>query len=74
MVLVTVDEVLSRTAEDCGPALTAREHAAAVLRDRLALLGGCADIVTDADLHQLPSPRAACAGHRPLWENRRPVW
>jgi hypothetical protein len=74
LVLVTVDEVLARAAEDFGVTAATREHAAAVLRERVGLLGGRGDIVTDADLDELPSPRAACAGHRPLWERRRPVW
>ena len=74
MVLVTVDEVLARAMEDFGLAKVGRQHAATVLRERLGLLGGRADIVTDADLDQLPSPRAACAGHRPLWGRRRPAW
>lgn len=74
MVLVTVDEVLARTTEDSGPTPAVREHAAAVLRERLHLLGGCADIVTDSDLHQLPALRADCAGHRPLWGDPRPAW
>ncbi|MHA6764002.1 hypothetical protein [Streptacidiphilus sp. PAMC 29251] len=75
MVLVTVDEVLTRAMEDFGLRRVAREHAAAVLRERLGLLGGCADIVTDADLDPLPCPRTACASHRPLWGDRRsPAW
>jgi hypothetical protein len=71
MVLVTVEEVLARTAQEDGLTRVAREHAAAVLRERLNLMGGVGDIVTNADLDLLPSPRTACAGHRPLWEHRR---
>ncbi|MHA6763956.1 hypothetical protein [Streptacidiphilus sp. PAMC 29251] len=72
--LVTVDEVLVKAMEDFGLTQVTREHAAAVLRERLAMLGGRADIVTDADLDPLPYPRTACAGHRPLWGTRRRIW
>jgi len=74
MVLVTVDEVQARATADFGLTQVAREHAAMVLRERLGLLGGRADIVTDADLDPLPAPRAACAYHRPRWGGHRLAW